>query len=409
MTGAGYAVLVLLVLLLFGGGFLLGRRTARPVRTSDVGTPVEHATFETLHTASLAAPPLRAGLTEESARKSARRLRSLLGTDALCLTDRDRVLVWDGEGDHHGKHVMDQVRGLLASGRDTAFHSDCDDLDCPLRWAVAVPLTVDHRVLGTLIAYAPRESAVLARAAGEVARWVCVQLELAELDRSRTQLIEAEIRALRAQISPHFIFNSLAAIASFVRTDPEQARELLLEFADFTRYSFRSHGDFTTLADELHSIDQYLALVRARFGKRLSVRLQVAPEVLPVALPFLCLQPLVENAVKHGLERAVSLPRDLNSARAGETPIRISISALDAGSEAVVVIEDDGTGMDPERLRQILRGEGGTSTGIGLLNVDERLRQVYGDDYGLVIETGIGAGMKITVRLPKYRAGVHGS
>ncbi|MGC5004371.1 sensor histidine kinase [Streptomyces sp. NBC_00353] len=409
MTGAGYAVLVLLVLLLVGGGFLLGRRTARPVRTSDVGTPVEHATFETLHTASLAAPPLRAGLTEESARRSARRLRSLLGTDALCLTDRDRVLVWDGEGDHHGKHVMDQVRGLLASGRDTAFHSDCDDLDCPLRWAVAVPLTVDHRVLGTLIAYAPRESAVLARAAGEVARWVCVQLELAELDRSRTQLIEAEIRVLRAQISPHFIFNSLAAIASFVRTDPEQARELLLEFADFTRYSFRSHGDFTTLADELHSIDQYLALVRARFGKRLSVRLQVAPEVLPVALPFLCLQPLVENAVKHGLEGAVTLPRDLNSARAGESPIRITISALDAGSEAVVVIEDDGTGMDPERLRQILRGEGGTSTGIGLLNVDERLRQVYGDDYGLVIETGIGAGMKITVRLPKYRAGVHGS
>lgn len=406
MTGAGYAVLVLLLL---GAGFLLGRRTARPVRTSDVGTPVEHATFETLHTASLAAPPLRAGLTEESARKSARRLRSLLGTDALCLTDRDRVLVWDGEGEHHGRHVMDQVRGLLASGRDTAFHSDCDDLDCPLRWAVAVPLTVDHRVLGTLIAYAPRESAVLARAAGEVARWVCVQLELAELDRSRTQLIEAEIRALRAQISPHFIFNSLAAIASFVRTDPERARELLLEFADFTRYSFRRHGDFTTLADELHSIDQYLALVRARFGERLAVTLQVAPEVLPVALPFLCLQPLVENAVKHGLEGAAGPPRPLTSGRAAETPIRITISALDAGSEAEVVIEDDGAGMDPERLRHILRGEGGHSTGIGLLNVDERLRQVYGDDYGLVIETGLGAGMRITVRLPKYRAGVHGS
>ncbi|MEL5955087.1 histidine kinase [Streptomyces sp. CLV115] len=396
MTGAGYAVLVLLTLLLLAAGFLLGRRTARPVRTSDVGTPVEHATFETLHTASLAAPPLRAGLTEESARRSARRLRSLLGTDALCLTDRDRVLVWDGEGEHHGRHVMDQVRDLLASGRGTAFRSDCDDLDCPLRWAVAVPLTVDNRVLGTLIAYAPRESAVLARAAGEVARWVCVQLELAELDRSRTQLIEAEIRALRAQISPHFIFNSLAAIASFVRTDPGRARELLLEFADFTRYSFRSHGDFTTLADELHSIDQYLALVRARFGERLLVTLQVAPEVLPVALPFLCLQPLVENAVKHGLEGAV-------------TSSRITISALDAGSEAEVVIEDDGTGMDPERLRHILRGEGGHSTGIGLLNVDERLRQVYGDDYGLVIETGVGAGMKITVRLPKYRAGVHGS
>ncbi|MFC9947565.1 sensor histidine kinase [Streptomyces pratensis] len=408
MTGAGIAVIAVLALLLFGTGFLLGR-TARPVRTSDVGTPVEHATFETLHTASLAAPPLRAGLTEESARRSARGLRSLLGTDALCLTDRDRVLVWDGEGDHHGKDVMRHVEGLLASGRDTAFHSDCGDLDCPLRWAVAVPLTVDHRVLGTLVAYAPRESAVLARAAGEVARWVCVQLELAELDRSRRQLIEAEIKALRAQISPHFIFNSLAAIASFVRTDPERARELLLEFADFTRYSFRRHGEFTTLADELHSIDQYLALVRARFGERLSVTLQVAPEVLPVSLPFLCLQPLVENAVKHGLEGAAGLPRPHDSVRAPGAPIRITISALDAGAEAEVVIEDDGTGMEPERLRQILRGEGGTSTGIGLVNVDERLRQVYGDDYGLVIETGVGAGMKITLRLPKYRAGVHGS
>ncbi|MFF7006807.1 sensor histidine kinase [Streptomyces fimicarius] len=396
MTGAAIAVLVVLVALLLGTGFWLGRRTARPLRPSDVGTPVEHATFETLHTASLAAPPLRAGLTEESARRSARRLRSLLGTDALCLTDRDRVLVWDGAGQHHGKEAMEHLKVLLDNGRGTAFDSGCGDLDCPLRWAVAVPLTVENRVLGALVAYAPRESAVLARAAGEVARWVCVQLELAELDRSRTQLIEAEIKALRAQISPHFIFNSLAAIASFVRTDPEEARELLLEFADFTRYSFRRHGEFTTLADELHSIDQYLALVRARFGERLAVTLQVAPEVLPVALPFLCLQPLVENAVKHGLEGAV-------------TRSRITISALDAGSEAEVVIEDDGTGMDPERLRQILRGEGGTSTGIGLLNVDERLRQVYGDDYGLVIETGVGAGMKITLRLPKYRAGVHGS
>lgn len=396
MTGAAIAVIVVAAALLLGAGYLLGRRTARPLRPSDVGTPVEHATFETLHTASLAAPPLRVSLTEESARRAARRLRSLLGTDALCLTDRDRVLVWDGAGHHHGKDVMEHLKALLDNGRRTAFDSGCADLDCPLRWAVAVPLTVDNRVLGALVAYAPRESAVLARAAGEVARWVCVQLELAELDRSRTQLIEAEIKALRAQISPHFIFNSLAAIASFVRTDPEQARELLLEFADFTRYSFRRHGEFTTLADELHSIDQYLALVRARFGERLAVTLQVAPEVLPVALPFLCLQPLVENAVKHGLEGAV-------------TRSRITISALDAGSEAEVVIEDDGTGMDPERLRQILRGEGGASTGIGLLNVDERLRQVYGDDYGLVIETGVGAGMKITLRLPKYRAGVHGS
>ena len=118
------------------------------------------------------------------------------------------------------------------------------------------------------------------RAAEEVARWVSGQLELAELDASRTRLMEAEVRALRAQISPHFVYNSLTAIASFVRTDPERARELLLEFADFTRYSFRRHGEFTTLAEELRSIERYLVLEMARFGDRLDVKLRIAPEVL---------------------------------------------------------------------------------------------------------------------------------
>ena len=172
-----------------------------------------------------------------------------------------------------------------------------------MRAAVIVPIVVGDDVVGTLGAFGSEARPGLIRAAGEVARWVSTQVELAELDVSRARLAEAEVRALRAQISPHFIFNALTAIASFVRTDPERARELLLEFADFTRYSFRRHGQFTTLAEELRSIDKYLALERARFGDRLQVTLQVAPEVLPVAVPVFVLQPLVENAVRHGLEK----------------------------------------------------------------------------------------------------------
>ncbi|GAA3387909.1 sensor histidine kinase [Streptomyces roseoviridis] len=402
MTGIELAAAGATGAVLLAAGFVLGRLAARRGRRLadlDLGTPVERATFHTLHTASLAAPPLRAGLTEDTARKAAGRLRSLLGTEALCLTDRGAVLAWDGPGEeHHRERVRDLVAGTLASGRSRSAHTgcadDCADAECPLRWAVVAPLTGEDGVLGALVAYGPRESAVLARAATEVARWVSVQLELAELDRSRTRIVEAEIRALRAQISPHFIFNSLAAIASFVRTDPERARELLLEFADFTRYSFRRHGDFAQLADELRAIEQYLALAGARFGDRLKVTLRIAPEVLPVTLPFLCLQPLVENAVKHGLEDSAE-------------GCRVVISARDAGAEAVVTVEDDGVGMDPEVLRQILRGERPSASGLGLCNVDERLRQVYGAEHGLVIETGIGAGMKVTVRIPKYRPGVH--
>jgi two-component system LytT family sensor kinase len=385
--------------LLLVAGLLAGRWSVRPGRAGgvEIGTPTEAATFFTLHTASLAAPPLRAGLTESTARRSARRLRDLLGTQAVCLTDRKAALAWDGiGGDHHRAGALDQAAPVLTDGRAKAVRTGCEKPGCPLRWAFVAPLTVEDTVLGTLVAYGPEESAVLVRAAGEVARWISVQLELAELDRSRTRLIEAEIRALRAQISPHFIYNSLAAIASFVRTDPDRARELLLEFADFTRYSFRRHGDFTTLAEELHSIEQYLALAGARFGDRLAVTLQIAPEVLPVTLPFLCLQPLVENAVKHGLEDSSGTSH-------------ITITAQDAGADAIVAIEDDGIGMDPQRLGRILDGDAGPSTGIGLRNVDERLRQVYGDGYGLVAETGLEAGMKVIVRIPKYRKGVRPS
>jgi len=203
------------------------------------------------------------------------------------------------------------------------------------------------------------------------------------------------VRALRAQISPHFVYNALTAIASFVRTDPERARDLLTEFADFTRYSFRRHGDFTTLAEELRSIDRYLTLERARFGDRLKVTVRVAPEVLPVAVPFLCLQPLVENAVQHGLE-----------GRAG--PGTVTLVAEDAGAECHISVEDDGVGMDPEALRGTLSGET-SSDSVGLTNVDERLRAVYGDAYGLVVETAPGAGTRVSLRIPKYRAGVHAS
>jgi two-component system LytT family sensor kinase len=204
--------------------------------------------------------------------------------------------------------------------------------------------------------------------------------------------MEAELRALRAQISPHFIYNSLGAIASFVRTDPERARELLLEFADFTRYSFRQHGEFTTLTEELRSIERYLVLEKARFGDRLRVVTLVAPEVLNVTLPFLSIQPLVENAVRHGLE-----------SRSGDGTI--TLTALDAGHECHITIEDDGAGVDPEIVRAALSGAN-PSASVGLANVDERMRTVYGNAYGIVVETAPGHGTKVTVRVPKFSPGV---
>jgi two-component system LytT family sensor kinase len=269
-------------------------------------------------------------------------------------------------------------------------------VDCVIRGAVVVPLRG-----GALVALSDGPPAPgLVQAARETGRWVTDQLALAELDISRARLARAEVRALRAQISPHFIYNALTAIASFVRTDPERARELILEFAEFTRYSFRAHGEFTTLAEELRSIDRYLTIERARFGERLQVRLQIAPEVLPVGLPFLCLQPLVENAVRHGLSTKPGVGT-------------VSIVARDSGAECHITVEDDGVGMDPSVLVGTPEGDEPTDGGqvesgqhVGLSNVDDRLRAAFGDQFGLVVETAPGAGTKVSMRVPKFHPGV---
>lgn len=368
---------------------------SRPWRRTHLGTDADRATFRTLHTASLASPALREGLTTRSAERSIKHLRTLLGSAAVALTDTDGVLAWDGAGHHHEPQAARLARETVERGATRVFDRTdlaCEVPGCTIRTAVVSPLIVEDHLVGTLQVFAPHHAGGLARAAEEVATWVSGQLELAELDASRTRAMEAEVRALRAQISPHFIYNSLGAIASFVRTDPDRARELLLEFADFTRYSFRSHGEHTTLAEELRSVERYLLLEQARFGDRLRVTLSIAPEVLPVAVPFLCLQPLVENAVRHGLA----------GTEGGGT---ITITARDQGQECVIEVEDDGIGEDPERVRRALAGDA-TLDSVGLANVDSRLRNTYGDEHGLVVETAPGAGTRVTVRVPKFAPGV---
>ena len=368
-------------------------------RRRGFSTSAEEAAFAVLHLANQAAPPLRTGLSVASASRSARHLRRLLGAPALAVTDRSSLLAWDGEGEEaHAAGLISFVGQVVADGGPVVIEPSaliCGDENCSIRTGVLVPIETAGAVVGTLAVLGPAVRAGTIRAASEVAHWVATQVELGRLDQTEARAAAAEVRALRAQISPHFIYNALTAIASFVRTDPERARELLQQFADFTRYSFRSHGQFTTLAEELRSVDAYLTLERARFGDRLQVRVQIAPEVLPVVVPFLLLQPLVENAIRHGIE-----------GRPG--PGEITIVAEDAGEECRITVEDNGVGMDPDELRRRLAGQD-SREGVGLANVDERMRQVFGDEFGLVVDTNVGAGTKVHLRVPKYRVGVRAS
>jgi two-component system, LytTR family, sensor kinase len=389
------AIALTLALILTAVAAVIVVRTRRVV-----ATPTERAVHATLHTAAQAARALRRGLDRESAHTAAPFLRELTGADGLALfddegaplaRDPDDEPVWPADVmDTCATTASESITGqrrVLRSVRATTI--------------VAQPLlTEGGEVLGALVVITGTTPGPgMLGAVGEVARYAASQIELAELDASRARLDRAEVLALRAQISPHFIYNALNTIASFVRTDPDRARELILEFADFTRYSFRAAGQYTTLAEELRNIDRYLTLERARFGHALTVRLQVAPEVLSVVVPFLALQPLVENAVRHGL--------------AGQGGGSIEIIARDEGSDCVITVEDDGAGMDPETLRagpgDALADRTDESAHVGLTNVDHRLRAAFGNDYGLVVETGIGAGTKVVMRVPKFRSGVRAS
>ena len=276
---------------------LLAVRLARGSR--ELGTDADQAAYRALHHASKAAPYLRQRMSTPDAARAARHLRMLLGSRAVAIVSSDDRVWADGEEESLESSAQRIAARVRATGRRQVFPStDGEDR----REAVGAPIVVGGEVVAVVIAFAEPVRGALVRAIGEVADWCAAQVELGDLETSRAALAEAELRALRAQISPHFIYNALTAIASFIHADPTRARELVLEFADFTRYSFRRQGEFTTLAEELRSIHSYLELERARFGERLQVTLRISPETLATVIPFLSVQPLVENAVRHGLE-----------------------------------------------------------------------------------------------------------
>jgi LytS/YehU family sensor histidine kinase len=206
--------------------------------------------------------------------------------------------------------------------------------------------------------------------------------EAAELARAR-----AELRALQAQINPHFLFNALNTIRYFVRTDSETARRLLLHLSEIFQRALRS-GERVPLRDEVGYVKAYLALEKARLNDRLQVEWSIqAKDWLDHPVPTLILQPMVENAVIHGI---ATQPQ-------GGT-VRITIEQAD--DDLVLRVEDDGTGIPAAQLAAILDSAEAGNEGIGLRNVDSRLRVLYGEEHRLILESKVGHGTRVEIRIP---------
>lgn len=337
---------------------------------------------------------LRQGLTEESAGAVCRIALEQTEAAAIAITDTERVLGFAGIGeDHHevGGLIMTRATREAIESNEHRILASKEEIGCPkkeclLRAAIVVPLEMRDQPVGTLKFYytTPRllNETHVAMAEG-LARLLSTQLELSELDRQTQLATRMELKALQAQINPHFLFNTINTIASLIRTDPPRARELLREFAAFYRRTLESGEELIPLEVELDYVRRYFQFEQARFGSRVELSQDVAPPYLGVEVPAFIVQPLVENAIQHGMRPE------------GTLHITLLVAADDGRLR--ITVQDDGIGIDADQLPHVLEASSGTGLGIALKNVDDRLRGHFGQDSGVRVESGEGEGTAVSL------------
>ena len=338
---------------------------------------------------------MRQGLSEGSAQAVCRIILASSEADAIAITDAERVLGFAGLGeDHHAVGGLIMTRATHEA-LETNQHQivltreeiGCPRRDCALKAAIVVPLEMRGRAAGTLKFYytSPRQINETQTAMVEgLARVLSTHLELSELERQTELATRMELKALQAQINPHFLFNTINTIASLIRTDPIEARELLREFAAFYRRTLEAGEELIPLSTELEQTHRYLHFELARFGDRIIVRENVDPLVLRLDVPAFIVQPLVENAIAHGMCETGALTITLTSGRCD-------------GDSLCLTVSDDGVGISPETLPHVLEPGFGKGLGIALKNVDDRLKGHFGPGSGVRVESTEGQGTAVTL------------
>ena len=206
------------------------------------------------------------------------------------------------------------------------------------------------------------------------------------LESKELLLVQARLSALSSQINPHFLFNTLNTVSSLIRTNPDKARQVVYRLSNILRRLLRKTDNFAPLRDELSFIDDYLSIEIARFGDKLRFSKEIEESAMDCQVPTMILQPLIENSIKHGLAPQLQ----------GGT-VRLTGTTRNDGEERrlLLVVEDDGVGIDEARLATILQ-----QAGIGVSNVNERLQVLFGGSYRLEIASRPGSGTRTEIEFP---------
>ncbi len=355
---------------------------------------------QALNIASQTLPILRQGLTSQAAFKVASLILQETKVAAVAITDREHILAFVGSGSEHhktGSPILTPVtRQVIGTGL-TQVVLDKETLACPhpgcsLHSAVIVPLYIRDEIIGSFCMFKANGEEISPaerKLAEGISNLLSLQLEVAQLNEQSKLLARAEFAALKAQVNPHFLFNTLSVIMSCCRSNPEEARELLVHLSHLLRRRLRENDDFVPLREELEAINEYLAIIKVRFGDRLRIKIAIQEETMDCLIPVFSVQPLVENAIRHGL-------------LAKEDNCYLELKAfLKTDHTLQVEVYDNGVGITPEVLERIKLGIKSSNGGVGLTNIMQRLKLLYGERGSCTLKTAVGEGTRAILVLPR--------
>ncbi|WP_354623655.1 sensor histidine kinase [Psychromonas sp. MME2] len=340
---------------------------------------------------------LSSGFNQQSTKEIAQIIYEETGVGAVSITDREKILAFIGIGaDHHlpgtpissayTKQAIENGELIYADGYEIPYQCSLHP-KCKLGSALIIPLMEDENsVLGTIKLYEPKQKlfSTINRTLGEgLAKLLSNQILTGRYIEQQSLLAQAELRLLQAQVNPHFLFNALNTISAIIRHDPNKARELIQHLSQFFRRNLKQNIKSVTIREELAHINAYLEVELARFSDKLHVQFSIDDALLDIEVPTFTLQPLVENAIKHGTSTLLS-----------DACIIIRGEIISHNAEKLVklqVIDNAGTYQLKEN-----------DSGLGSQIVDKRLKNRFGNAYGLTMhcQTGISTTAEILFPLP---------
>jgi len=405
-------VVQMLIILLIARPFdealhLVGRISAPMIVTNSLGAAMfmrilldKRAMFEkytsafsatALKVAASTEGILRQGFNEENSMKVAQVLFQELDISAVAITDREKLLAFTGTGDDHhlpGRPIssshtwraIEEGEVVYADGNEIPYRCSLHP-GCKLASTLVIPLRGENqRVIGTIKLYEARNRlfSSINRTLGEgIAQLLSAQILVGNYERQKALLAQSEIKLLHAQVNPHFLFNALNTLKAVIRHDSDQAGLLVQYLSTFFRKNLKRPAEVVTLDNEIEHINAYLQIELARFPSQLRVDMQIPDELAHQRLPAFTLQPIVENAIKHGTSQLLGNGM-------------ITIRARSEAQHVIVEVEDNAGLYQPQN----------SGSGLGMTLVDKRLRARFGDSYGLTVNYEEDCFTRITLRLP---------